>query len=223
MDSPDEPPPIQLLAATIKVFAFEYASFYWRLSGNFEGPKTLSCFLDVEEEELNSLLRLCGVYKGANDNLNQKCLEELCRLCDTEPSFTTVHKKKVHFILLGDNGGDIVKPANMYHSNGNLKEFPIPGVHMKDCRRLRNQRGNIPKLLAAAGTMPVDNPKPKKASNKQINPKSCIDTIVNLVVEILDKAVERNDPLLSKTAKRKLERDIKKAINAEARVLLIIH
>ena len=56
---------IAALAEIIEPLASTTAAYFWRLSG--DEPNSLCCFLCIEEEEMKSLLRFCGIYFGEDD------------------------------------------------------------------------------------------------------------------------------------------------------------
>lgn len=140
---------LKILVATVKDIATQVSPFFWRLDGSDDN--SLCQLLNIREDELVNILRLCGIYGEKSDNLSRKHLDMFVSQCTYELVDTTKYRSKdgklVTFIKTGK--GKAIKPQKMYKLDGSLSVKPLHDVHVPNLRR-RSQTAALSTLSEAA-------------------------------------------------------------------------
>jgi hypothetical protein len=96
------------LAESIKVVSGKVKSYFWKLSG--DDPNSLCKFLCIGEEDLKTVLRLCKIYIGSNDNFSKNNFENTMTLCGCDWTIFKLNGKAERFIRIGEQGGAAILP-----------------------------------------------------------------------------------------------------------------
>lgn len=214
----------QELANAIVRAAETTKPYFWKLSG--DDPNSICRFLDISEEELKRLLRLCRIYYGDSDKLSKDNFELLMTRCGCL-DWTTYRPfggKTERFIKIGNqpHPDEVILPKSMYGSDGNLLAiaYPVQDEHFRNIRT-KSQKGTVTQLLELASAV-QDIPQPMKHDGKpkqlkDLSPKSLLLLFVS---ELVSEASVTGSSKISTRSLRKLRRLFDASVDVEAKDLL---
>jgi hypothetical protein len=205
-------------AETVKNASAKVTAYFWKLSG--DDANSLCRFLNMSEEELKDVLRLCKIYNGEKDTFSNNNFELTMSLCGCD--FTTCRLKGTveRFLKIGKEGKAVL-PRDMYDLGGNLSFYPVEDEHVRTLRT-KSQRGSISKLVNAASQLCSDVGKPseKQGRNKTKTVESPKDLLFLYVKELIAGAVKSGDEKISPRSLRKLHRLFVCCVDIAAKELL---
>eukprot|EP00978_Attheya_sp_CCMP212_P022473 scaffold67100_cov51-Attheya_sp.AAC.1 len=150
----------QKLADVINILGTKVMPYCWKLTGN--DPDSLCNLLNVDDLTMESIIRLCGLFRTMSANVYTPKFEEFAMKLNRpnvdwgmfRPAKTT---KQVPFLRIGsmERVGEgtksySLKAKDQYEKNGVLILLPEDKEHCGSCMIPRNCRHAIRELIAAA-------------------------------------------------------------------------
>jgi hypothetical protein len=210
------------LASQLTTVSSKVNCYFWRLSGD-EPNRLCRLLLGMEEEELKVVLCLCKVYVGEPDNISKNNFELVMGLCGCDFTTYRINSRVERFILLVGKEGNVVLPKDMYDEEGNLLYYPVDDERVKIIRT-KSQRGPpLPTLVDVGNKIASNQPGPTKGETDRKQEGADIHPKVGLLTYIeglVSKAAKNGESVITKRAKRQLQRLTATCVDVAAKDLL---